>query len=625
MLKYKERYTDEQQRILAQYFTSTDGNVFVLRDSLSQTTKAALFGRYSRSSKSMRTLFLDEFVRDPNTGEYHGGLQDHIDALEKASKFKVGGPRSEAFFRRVFSEYGDDSVIDSASAHIALEGVDQVEAKYIEDGRLAGYIEKSTRFVDFTGRYKIDNEGYIAGKSDNGSYLYKEYPEIMASSLGNAYRQTMDLLFSTVKTLQEPVADELRKRYPLDGFPFKISINGKEQEVLFSEIEHINGIDIEAEKRKATKAYNSSVKAASFDVVRVLLPMSTMTNIGWHSSYRTADHSLVKMLSYDYPPILETADSVYNELAKENEPLISRVKDRHGTEEIKFLKQRDSWLRILASRMDNNPTNDKEDGPDVRLFHNDTQRDALVRVAAATLYPYTNLRMRQIMARLKSADRASDIRAITTTNHDNAIGHQERMAELPDLQNGLLDSRAVIRTASAGRSNRRHKPPRSFELANYDVELVGNIGIFRDLQRNRFTLQTRQRFGISNGYDTPRLLIDIGLDGKFKDAIEAVQSLYKDVLTTAPKYAEACVTLAHRVRWIASADLRQFIWMLELRTGPQGHPDYRKLMQKTYQLLRSEQPSLVNRITMKFVDSDDYPLGRLAALHRTEGKLEKLG
>ncbi|EQD79152.1 hypothetical protein B1B_00345, partial [mine drainage metagenome] len=113
-----------------------------------------------------------------------------------ANRFSIGGKRANAFFKRVFAEYGDDSVIDNAGDHIAIEGVDQQEAKYIEHGRLAGYIEKSTRYVDFTSKYKIDAEGYILEKSTggDGSYLYKEYEPVMQSPLSGAYTQTMDLL-----------------------------------------------------------------------------------------------------------------------------------------------------------------------------------------------------------------------------------------------------------------------------------------------------------------------------------------------------------------------------------------------------------------------------------------------
>ena len=55
-----ESFTDEERRQLAPYFTNLDGHVFALVN-LPDTVKGALFARYSRSPKSLRRLFLDEF------------------------------------------------------------------------------------------------------------------------------------------------------------------------------------------------------------------------------------------------------------------------------------------------------------------------------------------------------------------------------------------------------------------------------------------------------------------------------------------------------------------------------------------------------------------------------------
>ncbi len=597
MSNFVERYDAEQLAILKPFFTNTDSNVFVLRNTLPQTTKAAFFARYSRSPMSLRTLFLKEFVTDPDTGEYYDGIFDYIKAVEKASEFKVGGPRSDSFFKRVLSEYGDDSVIDSASAHIAIEGVDQVEAKAVEDGRLAGYIEKSTRYVDFTNRYGVDNEGFITGPKSDGLYLYKAYPAVLGSSIGNEYTYVNDLLFGRVKEMQPQVASRLMRIYPLENFPFSVNIAGKTLEVRFSEIEHLNGVDVENEKKKAERAYRTSIKAASLDVVRVLLPTSTMTNLGWFASYRSLDHSLIKMLSSAYPPSVETANKCYEELMKEDEPLIRRVMEGHGVEEQKFLRFRENELIELAKNAEVAiGPNKSAEGASVKLLHYEDEDSARARIAAATIYPYTNAPMESIIRMLRENDK---------------IG-------------AALNSDNIIKAAASGRENRRHKPPRSFELTNYDAEFIGDIGVFRDLQRNRFTLQIRQKFGISEGYVIPDIIRNMGFEDKFVDAIEAAESLYKDAVKITPQYAEACVTFAHKVRWIASADLRQYVWWIELRTGRQGHPSYRKLMQSMYSEMNKAHPGLVNNQTVPFADMNDYPLGRLAASYSTENKLEKL-
>ena len=54
-------FTEEEPRALAPFFTNVDAHVFGLK--LPQEVAGALFSRYSRSAKSLRRVFLDEFAR----------------------------------------------------------------------------------------------------------------------------------------------------------------------------------------------------------------------------------------------------------------------------------------------------------------------------------------------------------------------------------------------------------------------------------------------------------------------------------------------------------------------------------------------------------------------------------
>jgi len=590
LTRFAQRFSPEEERILNTFFTNTNGQVFVLKN-MPETTKAAMIARYSRSRDlGLRQLFLKEFVRDPETGQYYNGLFEHIEALENASKFRVGGPRAEKLLETVLAQYGDDSVKDPASASIAFEGIDQITAKGVEDARLAGFIEKSTRFVDFTNRLELDNEGFIIGttNSKNGHFLYKEYPAVQASSVGNLYTHTMDLLFERVKELQTAVSKLLRTEIPLEEQMFTLTIRGRQVSVTYPEIMNLDGIDVENEQRKARNAYNTSINAKTFDLTRGVLPAATITNLGMHASFRSFDHSLKKMFASSYPPIVEAGESAYKELAILEGPLIKDVKDQHGAEEIQYLKNQHARLKALERRISANTS--PITGEPVKLVHHDDPKEAEMRIAAATLFPYSQLSMPQLKALVRNETRAHE----------------------------------VIKAAVEGRKNRRHKPPRSFELSSTIFEHVGNFGIFRDLQRNRFVLQPRQDLTTIHGYDMPEAIIAAGMEGKFRDAMEASEALHKDMLIKTPEYAQAAVTLAHRLRWLATTDLREETWFLELRTGSQGHPDYRRLTQQRYRELNKRMPLLVNDTTMPFVDMNTYQLERLAAAFRTEQKLDKI-
>src|SRR3954447_12375174 len=87
----EERFTAEEADILRRYFTNLDQPVFALVN-LPEVVKGALFARYSRSSKSLRRLFLDEFV-----GELDVSGDATIDAT-------VGLQRAEQLYERVFLE-----------------------------------------------------------------------------------------------------------------------------------------------------------------------------------------------------------------------------------------------------------------------------------------------------------------------------------------------------------------------------------------------------------------------------------------------------------------------------------------------------------------------------------------
>src|SRR5487761_2749682 len=126
-----ETFTGKEREVLRHYVTNLEGPVFALVN-LPEVVKGALFARYSRSSKSLRRLFLDEFVGDLDlTGDMG------VDAT-------VGLDRADELYQRIFYEYGDDSVAHLGGVHRACEQASNVLTKFLERGRLASYLEQST-------------------------------------------------------------------------------------------------------------------------------------------------------------------------------------------------------------------------------------------------------------------------------------------------------------------------------------------------------------------------------------------------------------------------------------------------------------------------------------------------
>src|SRR6187431_2711546 len=180
MLYAPETFTKEETAALRPYFTNLDGPVFALVN-LPEVVKGALFARYSRSPKSLRRLFLDEFVGDLDvTGD------QTIDAT-------IGLDRAEELYERVFFDYGDDSVAQLGGVHLACEQASNLLTKVLEWGRLMAYLEQSTRYIAYDTRL-------------GGRYRYYRDPGVLGSELGLRYIGDMDRLFDTYAELVPAMA-----------------------------------------------------------------------------------------------------------------------------------------------------------------------------------------------------------------------------------------------------------------------------------------------------------------------------------------------------------------------------------------------------------------------------------
>ena len=172
--------------MLRRYFTNLDGPVFALVN-LPEVVKGALFARYSRSPKSLRRLFLDEFVGDLDIA----GDQT-IDAT-------IGLERAEELYEKVFFEYGDDSVAQLGGVHLACEQASNVLTKILEWGRLMSYLEQSTRYIAYDSRL-------------GGRYRFYRDPHVLSSRFGTRYVGDMDRIFdaysSSVAAVTEHVRDD---------------------------------------------------------------------------------------------------------------------------------------------------------------------------------------------------------------------------------------------------------------------------------------------------------------------------------------------------------------------------------------------------------------------------------
>jgi hypothetical protein len=175
------------------------------------------------------------------------------------------------------------------------------------------------------------------------------------------------------------------------------------------------------------------------------------------------------------------------------------------------------------------------------------------------------------------------------------------------------------------RFNRRHRPGRALEKAHYSWDLVCDYGIFRDLQRHRMVDDLAwQQLTPRYGYEVPQLIEEAGLSDQFEACFDLSLQLHS-LLEQAGFRTEAqyATLFGHRMRWKVTYNAREAFHLHELRTSPQGHPGYRKLVQQMHEKLSEIHPLLAE--SMKFVNAgEDEALTRLAAERYTQFKLQRL-
>ena len=348
-----EHFTKEEQTALERYFGNSNSPVFVLTN-LPEVVKGALFARYSRSAKSVRRLFLDEFL---------GAL------TEENTKNNGRGPgeeRAERLYSRVFNEYGDDSVSQLGGAHIACEGISNVLTKILERGRLMAYLEQSTRYVPYTDR-------------PNGQWKYVIPSEITDKTDCTTFKTTLDRAFEVYANWIESAQQYFRDRHPQTT-------------------------------DDPDTVYKAVIRAKALDTLRGLLPAATRSNVGVYGSGQAYEALLLKMRGHQLSEVREVASLMLPELRKVIPAFLQRVdRENRGIRWSNYLANCERATRELSARLTTPP---KENSEEVAL--SDFDPDGEIKVVAAALYPGSTLSHSQLLrlARAMSTeDRIQVLRA----------------------------------------------------------------------------------------------------------------------------------------------------------------------------------------------------------------------
>ena len=332
------------------------------------------------------------------------------------------------------------------------------------------------------------------------------------------------------------------------------------------------------EEGETDRAWKAATRAKALDLLRGLLPAGTLTNLGLFGNGRAFEYLITKMAAHELPECQALATDLHRELSLVIPSFVRRaLDDRYGRPSAIRLAQIRKRLRQLT------PTPPSgEVKPSVRLITHDP--DAETKVVAAALFPYST----------------------------------------QPLDEQKADAAAVLENLLADRSNRRQRAPRALEHAEYTFEIVANFAAYRDLHRHRMLTQDRQHLGTALGFDLPPGIADLGMADGFARAIDGAAEAHKRLEgELGPPLAQYIVPLAFHVRWYFRVNLREIYHLCELRTTPQGHPDYRWIAQEMFRRVADVHPRLARYA--RFVDlGPGDELERRKSERRIDEKLDVL-
>jgi thymidylate synthase ThyX len=333
-----ETFTADERAVLDRYFSNVDKPVFAIFG-LPEVVKGALFARYSRSPKSVRRLFLDEFADTGADGS----------PTEPLESDDAGRSKAESLYDRVFTQYGDDSVAQLGGAHLAVEQASNILTKVLEWGRLASYLEQSTRYIFYD-------------QTLGDRYRYHIPAEIEGHPIRDRYVAGLDGLFDVYSQIVAKLVAYYEAMYP------------------------------RAESDSAF-VWKSTIRAKACDDARGLLPAATTSHVGIFASGQAYEALLLRMAAHPLEEVRWTADLMLKELRTVIPSFMKRidVPDRGGLWTKHFEDIRTS-MASQAALLDTRP------GAPATVDLVEWDPDGERKVAASALYPYVNMSDRDLRA-----------------------------------------------------------------------------------------------------------------------------------------------------------------------------------------------------------------------------------
>lgn len=546
--------------LLDNYVTNRDEKVFAIKNLAGMV--GAVMARYSRASTGLRETLLREFIKEN----------------------KLNPERAAALIDRVLIAYGDDSVGELEGAHLSFENISMLATKVIEHRRIGGSpIEQSTRYVRYDFRDK------------RRGYHYHHPEALLGEPVASLFRQHMDGIFARYAAMWSPLVSFLVKRKPMEAAAYDL---GDAQRRL---------ADMSTAKKKAAfkRTYNNDIKTKACDILRAFLPLATKANVGLFGNGRYFQYLISKMWTSKLIEANRLGDLAFRELSK----LIPHYVKRAS--KLDYLTGNHAAMRGIAGRWlgDLDPNKD----PGITLIEPD--------------HAFLAARLgdgRPDQARLREALVAEENLSFLTS-----LVYSYARGSFLEIRRGLKDlsagARQEILDAYYGeRRTRRDRPDRGIEHGYpYTFDLVTEWAVYKDLMRHRMGTVQVQPMAPDLGFEMPPEIEEAGLMESALEAIRLAEELFLYLDRNHAAEREYSLLQGHKIRWLLGMNDRALMHMLELRTAPQGHVNYRRTCQRLHRLAECRFPERARH--MRFVNHEESYWAREASEARQRVKEEKLG
>ncbi len=386
-----------------------------------------------------------------------------------------------------------------------------------------------------------------------GRFRYHVPEEVVACGLGKPYRQAMDRAFTTYGELLPPLRAALDERVAA-------------------------GPDPSARRR--------AIRAAALDAARGVLPVAATSNVGIFASAQAYEALLLRLRVHPLAEARRLGTAIQEALQHVIPDFLVRLdQPGRGGAWSAYLAEVDRGLGALAADLPatgSAPGVVRSAAPSVELRSWDPAGERAV--LAGALFPHAGCELARVRAWVDALDSASFARAFATL--------------------------------TGPRANRRHRPGRGLEHTGYVFEIVCDYGAFRDLQRHRPATLAWQTLGPALGASVPELIDGAGVRAAWDRSIDGLEALHRLVQERAPLASSYALALAHRVRWVLRCSAREAMHIIELRSQPQGHPEYRRVAQAMLAAIRDVAGHRLLAEAMSFADLEPPgpgDVGRLAA------------